>query len=348
MGALILCYHHINYGERITPEIFEENILTLKRNGFVPVRLEDIHKHITESKPLPDRAVHITFDDGYADNYIFAYPVLKRYGFYATIFVIASRVAEGMKRATVDELSSIGMADEVSGLLKRSKYASWEELKIMVESGFIEIGSHSMTHSACFSSKRIVKFNDRGIIPWLYELTGDKRLGIPVYEKKWNCATVCIEDDRNLRNFMAEYVSSAGGKTFFKNAKKAQKKLFSVCRDYLKTHPVQFLKESEKERAQRMEYEIAGSKELIEKHIDREVKFFCYPWGDYDKISVDMVSRYYRGAVTLNVGLNDDRTDPYLMKRVEVRAPSEWLEKRLKIYRYPFLSSIYERVYHKI
>ncbi len=348
MGVLILCYHHINYGERIDPETFRSNLETLRREGFEPVRLRDIYEHITSGKKLPKRAVHITFDDGYADNYIFAYPILKEYGFYGTIFVIASRVAEGVKRATSDELLSMGMSEKIGELIEKSEYVSWEELKEMARSGFVEVGSHSMTHSACFSSKRIVKFNDKGLIHWLYALTKDKRLGIPIYEKKWDCATLCIEDDKDLRDFMAEYVSSKGGRVFFKDKKKAQKELFSVCKHYLEKNSVTFKMEAPSKRQERLRREIYGSKRLIEEKLSLPVDFFCYPWGDYDEISVGEVRKHYLGALTLDVGLNDAYTDPYLMKRVEVRSGEEWLRKRLKIYKYGILSKLYERVYHKI
>ena len=42
MGSLILCYHHINYGERITPEDFEENLKILKNDGFKAIKLKEI------------------------------------------------------------------------------------------------------------------------------------------------------------------------------------------------------------------------------------------------------------------------------------------------------------------
>ncbi len=347
MATLILCYHHIDYGERIDPETFEQNIVTLIKKGFHPITLTEMCRYIRRGEDPPYKSVHITFDDGYADNYFYAYPILKKYGFFATIFVIASRVASSIKRATSEELASLGITQEKEQLLEKSPYVSWEELDEMVKSGIFEVGSHSLTHSACFASKRIVKFNDTGNIEWLYRLTGDKRLGIPIYEKKWDCATLCLQDDKNFRDFLAEFVSENGGKLFFKDKKKAYRTLYKLCKYYLKHYPVEFKQEDELTRFERMKKEICGSKVLIEEKLNRHVDFFCYPWGDYDILSVNEVRKCYKAAVTLDVGLNDGGTYPYLLKRVEVRG-GDWLEKRLKIYSSPFLTSLYAKVYHKL
>lgn len=348
MGALILCYHHINYGERINPDNFEDNLLNLKKRGFKPIRLEEIYEYISSGKNPPKKSVHITFDDGYADNFIYAYPLLKKYGYYATIFIIANRVASNIKRATYDELVSMNIAHKVKELIDKSMYVSWEELKDMVSSGIFEVGSHSLNHAACFSSKKIVKFNNTGTIEWLYELTKDKRLGIPVFEKRWDCATKCIHDDKKLRDHMAEFVSKKGGMLFFKNKKSAMNILFRECKKYLKRSSVEFKEEDDEKRKMRMRAEIYGSKMLIEKKKNIKTDFFCYPWGDYDSIAINEIKNaQYKGAVTLNVGINSKDTDPYLLKRVEVRS-GNWLQKRLNIYKSDFLSSLYSKVYRKI
>lgn len=347
MGALILCYHHINYQERIEPENFENNLKTLKKEGFKPIRLTDIYDYISKGKNPPKKSVHITFDDGYADNFLYAYPILKKYGFYATIFVIAGKVAENIKRATYDELVSMNISQEANELLEKSKFVSWEELKELVESGLFEVGSHSYSHKACFSSKRVVKFNNTGTIEWLYELTGDKRLGIPVYEKKWDCAARCLKDDEGLRDYLADFVSKKGGMLFLKNHN-YKKILTRQLKKYVRENGVKFETEDEKERTERIKKEIYDSKTTIEEKLGIKANFFCYPWGDYDSITVEHIKNAgYKGALTLNVGLNTKDTNPYMLKRVEVRG-GNWLSKRLGIYKSDLLSAAYSKIWHKV
>jgi hypothetical protein len=65
-------------------------------------------------------------------------------------------------------------------------------------------------------------------------------------------------------------------------------------------------------------------------------------------MSIDEIKKAsYKGALTLNVGLNTKDTNLYLLKRVEVRGKN-WLNKRLNIYKSDLLSNVYSRVWHKI
>ncbi len=347
MGALILCYHHINYGERIEPETFENNLKTLKREGFKPIKLSEIYEYIKRGESPPKKSVHITFDDGYADNFIYAYPILKKYGYFATVFVIASKVASNIKRATYEELVSMNISHQVEELMEKSYYMSWEELSELVKSGLFEIGSHSYSHRACFSSKKIAKFNNVGTIDWLYDLTKDKRLGIPVFEKKWECATLCMKDDENLRNYLAQFVSKKGGMLFLKNSN-YKKILIKELKKYVKQNGVEFSFEKLEDKRDCIKREIYDSKTVIENKLGIQVDFFCYPWGNYDTVSVEHIKKAsYKGAATLNVGLNTKDTDPYLLKRVEVRG-GNWLDKRLGIYKSELFSAAYSKVWHKI
>ena len=79
------------------------------------------------------KSIVITFDDGFADNYDNAYPVLKEYGFPATIFSVSRFVGR----------TNEWMQDEG---FPRRKLLGWRELKEMSDNGII-IGSHTTTHS---------------------------------------------------------------------------------------------------------------------------------------------------------------------------------------------------------
>jgi len=344
MGTLILCFHRINYNERISPEEFETIIEILIEENFKPIKLKDAFGYLERGESPPKRTVHITFDDGYSDNYLFAYPILKKYQFYATIFVIANKVASSIKRATYDELVGMNIADQLKSLEAKSKFVSWEELKTMVDSGIFEVGSHSLNHRACFSSNRVHKFNDGNGYEWFFELTNDRRLGVPIYEKKWDCATLCMKDDIALRNHMAEFVKEKGG-ILFMNKPIAQKLLKKEFKRYIKKQKPEFVYESKKEKLKRTEREIKESKELIEENLGAKIDFFCYPWGDYDvDVIYELQKNNYKAGFTLNVGLLEKNNYPYLLPRVEVRS-AKWLKKRLKIYGTNSMAKIYSKIH---
>lgn len=136
----ILMYHKVNpnpttggLGLRVTPGSFERQMRYLDKNGFQTISLEHVMSHYTERKPLPPRPIVITFDDGYEDNYRYAFPILKRYNMIATIFVVA------------DTIGGINEFDYKSGHQPMNKMATWDQLKEMAAYG-ISIESHTVTH----------------------------------------------------------------------------------------------------------------------------------------------------------------------------------------------------------
>src|SRR5262245_16325624 len=64
------------------------------RDNFEAMSFEDLHRHEFEGRPWPRRALIITFDDGYADNYANAFPILKELGLKATIFLTTGHIGE--------------------------------------------------------------------------------------------------------------------------------------------------------------------------------------------------------------------------------------------------------------
>lgn len=121
----ILCYHR--FGDKtakmvVTPRAFTEQMAYLAENGYRVVSLRDSLAFFGGRQALPRKAVVLTIDDGYKSSYRVAYPILKRFGFSATIFVYTDFV--GAKE----------------GL-------TWEEMAEMVASGLVDIQPHSKSHA---------------------------------------------------------------------------------------------------------------------------------------------------------------------------------------------------------
>jgi len=99
---VILLYHHIlpaadnntysNNGWVVTRELFESQMEYLYKNQYHTVTSDELRSFLYEKKALPPKSVMITFDDGYLSNYLFAYPVLKQYGFKAILFAITGGI----------------------------------------------------------------------------------------------------------------------------------------------------------------------------------------------------------------------------------------------------------------
>lgn len=123
----IIMYHSIDPNATaenrlaITPENFQRQMRFLKNHHYTVLPLESLAGLIKEKKRIPSKSIAITFDDGYKDNYIYAFPILKKYNLPATIFII---------------VNEIGRPDRLS----------WDELKAMQDSGLITFGSHTLGH----------------------------------------------------------------------------------------------------------------------------------------------------------------------------------------------------------
>ncbi|WP_448593706.1 polysaccharide deacetylase family protein [Thermoflexus hugenholtzii] len=128
----ILMYHYISdpppgadrlrLDLSVRPSQFEAHLQYLRQAGYETVSLSDLIFHLTQGKPLPPRPVVLTFDDGYRDAYEEAFPLLQRYGFRGTFFVLTGRADEGDPR-----------------------YLSWEQIRRMSEAG-MEIQLHGREH----------------------------------------------------------------------------------------------------------------------------------------------------------------------------------------------------------
>ncbi|MGE4357865.1 MAG: polysaccharide deacetylase family protein [Candidatus Omnitrophota bacterium] len=121
----VLMYHSINYEEGllyVKPEVFQKHMEYLKRANFQVISLDEFLEIMRANKKFPRRTVVITFDDGYRDNFTYAYPVLKKYNFPAVIFLVTGRIGR----------------DE--------RYLNWDEVKKMAESKIIDFGGHTRNH----------------------------------------------------------------------------------------------------------------------------------------------------------------------------------------------------------
>lgn len=120
----VLMYHSISEeaGNNlcVPPALFDSEMAWLKQNGYTALSMDELYAHISAHTPLPDKVVVITLDDGYFDNYTNAYPILKKYGLKATVFMI-------------------------SGKIGTSNYMVDSQLKEMSQNG-VDIEDHTVTH----------------------------------------------------------------------------------------------------------------------------------------------------------------------------------------------------------
>lgn len=167
----ILMYHKIGLKKPsdywVTIEVFEEQMETLKKNGFQTIIFSDLEAFLKGEKTLPKKAVLLTFDDGYQDFYLYAYPVLKKCDFKATVFLITEMVAE----SDGQRMSSNWNDSDKETI---SLHLIWPEIREMAKYG-IEFGGHSHTHPDLTDGKLIERDLEREI--FLNKEIIEKKLG---------------------------------------------------------------------------------------------------------------------------------------------------------------------------
>ncbi len=121
----IFCYHRFetdcNSKLCIPGPVFDRQMKYLKDNGYHVITARQLFEFLAYQEAIPKRSVVLTIDDGYRSAYDVAYPILKKYGFTATIFVYTNFVGVSSSAVT------------------------WDQLREMKENGF-EIGSHTISH----------------------------------------------------------------------------------------------------------------------------------------------------------------------------------------------------------
>lgn len=151
----ILMYHHIapnphNNSYYVSPEIFDQQMAWIRDNNYNVISYEDLYLALAGEGTLPTNPTVITFDDGDRDQYTYAFPILQKYGYTATFFIIINHIGDG-------------------------SYMTWDMIKELRDAG-MTIGSHSVYHDD------MAKMGGRQL---KYELQESKKiledeLGIPI------------------------------------------------------------------------------------------------------------------------------------------------------------------------
>ncbi len=139
----VLMYHdfvdNLNSHANVRPIDFAKQLQYFKEQGYQTINDRDLTLYFEGKEKLPQKPLMITIDDGYESNYDSAYPILKKFGMKATIFVIVNYVGK------------------TPGF---SKHFGWKQAKEMYDSGLIDIEDHT------FNLHVDIPSTSRGLFFW--------------------------------------------------------------------------------------------------------------------------------------------------------------------------------------
>lgn len=130
----VLMYHAIcdNSGKDgkfiITKQALEADLKYIQANGYTTISSAELIDFVEKGTPLPEKPIMLTFDDGYYNNYCYAYPLLKKYNAKAIISIIGKYT---------------DLYSENTDENPRYSHITWKQAEEMCQSGLVEIQNHS-------------------------------------------------------------------------------------------------------------------------------------------------------------------------------------------------------------
>ncbi len=112
----------------ISPDTFESDLKYLKAHGYTSVTMQELIDYVKKGAPLPEKPIVLSFDDGYYNNYLYAYPLAKQYGFKIVIAPIGYYTDQYSK---VDDNHA------------NYSHLTWDQINEMMASGCVEFQNHT-------------------------------------------------------------------------------------------------------------------------------------------------------------------------------------------------------------
>jgi len=279
--VLILTYHRFSSAEnpsKISSAEFAAHLEYLGKHNRV-LSLADATYAMRNGKPLPRGATVITIDDGYADAYEIAFPVLKRFGLPATLFVITDFLDEKCWLWT-DLMRYVLLETKSGNLSVEFETDEKIEAKLADKQHRLEIASRV--------NARLKKMPDDKKDAKIKELADALNVKIPALPTL-DYAPVTLEQAREMD---ANCLS---------------------IESHTVTHPI--LTNIEQTR---LDDELQISKQRLETILGRAVEHFCYPNGSFNEQVRQSVERAgYKSAVTTDYGFNKTSANQFALNRID-------------------------------
>lgn len=362
----IVTYHYVTNDtvELTTPPArFEEHCRILAENGWRGVGLDEAEAFLLHGEPLPPKSVLLTLDDGYLDNYVYAWPILRKYGHKGVIFPIAGLVTEAQKaaeqqgaglRPTIEDVwagrvqaqnlppvDAIQHASCLGHTVVKDLFFTWDEARAMEKSGVIAIAGHGMLHEAVFASPVYTGFSqpEACLISFDYPVRGDF-WGRPLFEKAAQLTGKAFIPNEDMLEALRAAVpqDEAGAAAFFKDeAHIAQlREILDSFGDALGRF------ESDEEQKTRITQAMADTQAVLTKELGHAVQSFCWPWGVHSPLAVEAgQSAGFSVFYTTRKGPNPPGK-PLAVRRLDCRQNPKVLLSRIKIHARPIWGLLYE------
>jgi peptidoglycan/xylan/chitin deacetylase (PgdA/CDA1 family) len=282
--VLILTYHRFSRGEdssKISAGEFEKHLEYLSKNNRV-LPLSETLDFLNKGKSLPPNATVVTIDDGYADAYATAFPLLKKFEMPATVYAVTDFL-DGKCWLWTDLMRYV-LLETTSDSVKIAFYGEDEcEGKLNGEKQRLEIASRINSRL-----KKLPNEQKEAKIKEIAEILDVKIPTLPTED----FAPMTWEQAREMD---AENVR---------------------IESHTATHPI-----LPNISGERLDFELTTSKMRLEEMLERRIEHFCYPDGSFNNAVWQAVKNAnYKCATTTNYGFNEKRSNPFLLNRIDAQS----------------------------
>lgn len=353
---------------------FEYFCKYLKKKNYKTIWLDEWYSLQNISEKENSRYVVLTFDDGYLDNWVYVYPILKKYELKGTIFINPEFVdTKNNGKRPIYTQSQFNKKDQNNIL----GFLNWNEIIEMENSDTIDIQDHTLTHNKYFKGPEIIDFiNSSNINKYDWVLWNDNpnlkpeyininlldylQEGTPVFENGRTLSVRKFSPDKKLiSDFINKY------KEYSFNANWAYSDIKNqLIKDYKKSqrsgvYPGKY--ETDKEMIERFRNEIGLSKKIIKKKLNKETKFLCWPGGGYNELSLKTAIDF--GYIASTTGVKNDTLGLPHHKRLfrysigdKLHIKNNWIDLKLKsllvlkfnAYRKIFIAKVILKLYSQL
>jgi peptidoglycan/xylan/chitin deacetylase (PgdA/CDA1 family) len=281
---LILTYHRFSLEEnpqKISSAEFAAHLEYLSKNNRV-LSLQETIDYLKNGKTLPPNTTVITIDDGYADAFEIAFPLLKKYEFPATVYAVTDFLDEKCWLWT-DLMRYVLLKTESDSVEIQLNCKDKIETELKGDAQRLETASRINSH--------LKKLPDEQKEAKIKAIAADLNVEIPTLPIK-EFAPVSWAQAREMD---AENVK---------------------IESHTAAHPI-----LTNVSAKRLDFELKTSKKRLEEVLDRQVEHFCYPNGSFDEnVWKAVENSNYKSATTTNYGFNEKNTNRFLLNRIDAQS----------------------------
>ncbi|MDR2826346.1 MAG: polysaccharide deacetylase family protein [Deltaproteobacteria bacterium] len=299
----VLMYHSISRFKHrlcVAPERFEDHCRTLARAGWRGVSLREAEDFFLKKKRLPRKVCLITLDDGYLDNYVYAEPLLRRYGHKGVIFPVADMLGtEDILRSNSETLTENSTSPHKLPDLDKRKtvsnkagfpvrpilFCTWREIVHMHKQGSLAAAPHSLRHDRVVENLNFKALYHPNKVRTFFD--------VPPHEAVWGFPCFPLTHALAGRGYILNPELFTLVKNMVPQETKAadlflnDKKNIQAVMTAVSKLPSLGELESEEGYRERLVKEFISCRDVFSQKLGEPPLSFCWPWGDYNALALE-------------------------------------------------------------